>query len=188
VIKHLQLENKDENVGIAWIFYVYKERDQQSLSNIVGSLLKQLVRQSRRAPSEKLKEAYEKHDREHTRPTFEQYSELLRFEIDRYGDVFIIVDALDESPDDGSARQDLFDELKSLPEKAHLMVTSRSHVFDADEFRNAASIRLFAQDADVRKYLGARLQRSRKFAEVLGSKPGLKEKLVETLIRNTKGM
>src|SRR3984957_19838431 len=123
---HLQtLFEDNESAAIAIVYCNYKEQADQTVSNLVAALLKQIV-EDRRAISDHVKSFYERHQRRKTRPTRDQLTEVLISEIRTYSKVFIIIDALDECREDDATRAMLLRTLRSLPEQVNLMVTSRN--------------------------------------------------------------
>jgi len=81
----------------------------------------------------------------------------LKSEIKLYSKVFIVVDALDESPEDEGTRADLLVALQSLSGTVNLMVTSRDFSPIARHFPGATLIDIRANDEDVRSYVHGRI-------------------------------
>ena len=124
VVYHLQKIFKGDNVAVACIYCNYKEQIEQTVSNLVASLLKQIV-QDRYGASDNVKSLYELHNHQSTRPTLDELTTALKSEIGAYSKVFIVIDALDEYPEDNGIRLNLLKALRSLVGTVNLMVTSR---------------------------------------------------------------
>jgi hypothetical protein len=123
-VNHLQtLSAEDDSVATTFIYCNYKEQAQQTVSNLVASLLRQIV-QGRRAISDDVKSFFERHRRQTSRPTLDQLKDVLISEIRTRSKVLIIVDALDECREDDTTRALLLEVLRSLPRQVNLMVTS----------------------------------------------------------------
>ena len=82
-------------MATTFIYCNYKEQADQTVSNLVASLLRQVV-QGRRAISDDVKSFFERHRRQTSRPTLDQLTDVLISEIRTRSKVFIVVDALDE--------------------------------------------------------------------------------------------
>jgi hypothetical protein len=137
------------------IYCNYKEQIAQTVSNLIASLLRQLV-QDRSVISDDIKMFYERHQYRGTSPTLDEYTHVFNSEIGTYSKVFIVVDALDECPDDGT-RAHLLEELQSLSGIVNLLVTSRELSSIAQHFEGTNRLNIRATDQDVRKYIEARI-------------------------------
>ena len=104
----------------------HKDSRDQSLPNLVGSLLKQLVQhRAPAAPSEGIIKLWEVGRKDDTRPFLEDLVRTLRSELASFKNVYIVVDALDECLKE-TTRNELLGLLQDLgAENVSLMVTSR---------------------------------------------------------------
>src|SRR3984957_6145114 len=126
VVNHLQtLSEENESVAATCIYCNYKEQAEQTVSNLVPSLLRQIV-QGRRAISDDVKSLFECHQRQSTRPTLDQLTDVLISEIRMRSKVFVVDDALDGCREDEAVRAVFLQVLRSLPLPVNLMVTSRN--------------------------------------------------------------
>src|SRR5271170_1934572 len=123
VVNHLQ--TLFDSVATTFIYCNYTERAEQTVSNLVASLLRQIV-QGRRAISDDVNSFFECHRRQTSRPILDQLIDVLISEIRTRSKVFIVVDALDECREDDATRALLLEVLRSLPRQVNLMVTSRN--------------------------------------------------------------
>lgn len=103
----------------------YKESRAQTLENLLGSLLKQLIQLGgSRSVSRKLQELYRKARSIDAEPGLRDIREILHTEIVNYKRTYLVVDALDECPI--TTVTELLTELRKLPpDKLSLMITSR---------------------------------------------------------------
>ncbi|KAK4690730.1 hypothetical protein P7C71_g6128, partial [Lecanoromycetidae sp. Uapishka_2] len=124
IIKHLQGVFKAQDIPVLCMYLNYKEQGNQSLDNLVASLLKQLIQHEGAAfRSDKAKELYQGAENE-SRPTLDDFYEALYEEIQCYERVVIVVDALDEATSTVAPR--LMQRLQRLPQdKTSVMVTSQ---------------------------------------------------------------
>src|SRR3984957_11857169 len=182
VVNHLQtLSEENDSVATTFLYCNYKEQAEQTVSNLVATLLKQII-QDRRAISDHVKSFYERHHRREARPTLDQLTEVLISEIRTYSKIFIIVDALDECREDDATRALLLEALRSLPPQVNLMVTSRNLPSIGRDFEGAKRLHIRAKDDDMRVYIKGRI--------ALGPRhlKNLQEVIVNEIIQNAKGM
>lgn len=124
---------------------------------------------------------YSKHCQLDTRPTLTELSTVLQQEADKFSTVFIVVDALDECPDE-KTRTKLVLELQKLGPSVKLMITGRSHVMSniTATFAFAVQLDITAHDTDIEKFVEGQIELEpylRRFAS--------KDKEFRDLIRNT---
>lgn len=123
VVSHLQQNLETPDVPVVCMYLDYKDSTNQTLVNLLGSLLKQLIQL--RDPtyvSNDLRDLYRKAKRRNAKPRLEQIRRILLTEIATCNRVYCVVDALDEC----FFRQELVSEiLKLVPEKLSLLITSR---------------------------------------------------------------
>ena len=182
VLNHLQaLSEENDSVATTFIYCNYKKQAEQTVSNLVASLLKQII-QGRRAISDNIKSFFERHQRQEARPTLDQLTDALISEIQTYYKVFVVVDALDECCEDDATRAMLLEVLRSLPRQVNLMVTSRNLPSIGRDFEGAKRLHIRAKDDDIRAYIEGRI--------ALGPRhlKNLQETIVNTIVENAKGM
>src|SRR3984957_13301862 len=182
VVNQLEtLSEENDSVATTCIYCNYKEQAEQTVPNLVASLLRQIV-QGRRAISDDVKSLFERHQRQSTRPTLDQLTDVLVSEIRIRSKVFIVVDALDECREDDATRALLLQVLRSLPRQVNLMVTSRNLPSIGRDFEGAKRLHIRAKDDDMRVYIEGRI--------ALGPRPlkNLQEAIVNKIVENAKGM
>lgn len=148
-IQHaLRHQRAQHNRAIAFFFFTFRDEAKQDASAMLRALLLQLAGQvpGLEAELSRLQESYK-----HGTPPVSVLIEYLRQAIERSRQVYILLDALDESPVE-TARKEVLDTIKSmrgwqLP-GLHLLVTSRDR--DAPDIR--ISIRSVATD-DVTNHI-----------------------------------
>ncbi len=187
MINHLQKSLVDTNIGIAYIYCNYKEAGQQSLTNLIASLVHQLVRRDSVLASD-LASLYESHITKDTRPSRDEYAQLLQVAAASFTKVFIIIDALDECVENDGTRQDLLEELRKLQLKACLLVTSRDLPSIQRQLRSATRLEIQASDDDIMTYLCERISSSEKISMYVKRDPGLHEVIVKTITGKARGM
>jgi len=176
-----------ENVAIAYIYCNYKEQEEQTTVNLIGSLLQQLVQMSS-VVSEEIISLYESHIGKRTRPTLNEYSNLLQSEVHGFSKVFIVIDALDECRESNGTRMSFITEILKLQPSIHLFVTSRHIVTIESEFEKAVHVEIRASDKDVKGYLKGRIEREHRLVRHVRRDRDLQETIINTIVEKAKGM
>ena len=180
VVHHLQTLFKSENIGVTCIYCSYQGQKTQTVTNLIASLLKQLVQDSR-VPSDNVKSLYERHRHRGTHPTLDGVIQALEKEIQTYAKFYIIVDALDECPETKGTRVQLLKALRSLSGSINLMVTSRHLSSIEQQFPEAQRIHIHANDDDMTKYIDNRLDDHPDFAK-------LRANIINKVVDKARGM
>ena len=120
VINHLETSFPDDQGDTAIIFAYCRHSDRYSSTDILASFVKQLAQRHSGVLS-LVESVYMNHCEDGTPPRHEELLDILQKSIPLFNRVYIIIDALDEFPDD--ARDDFLKALVSLP--ARLLLTSR---------------------------------------------------------------
>ncbi|KAH6971480.1 nucleoside phosphorylase, partial [Ilyonectria sp. MPI-CAGE-AT-0026] len=142
------------DTGIAYIYCSHQQKNQQTIEDLIASLLKQLATPQAALPSA-VTELYRRHKYKGTRPLLEEYLSALHSVSALYTKIFIIVDALDEFQDDDGRRREFLRELFNLRDKcgAHVFATSRFMPDIVDQFRGCSTLEIRANTNDIKKYL-----------------------------------
>lgn len=108
------------------IYLSHKDSHDQTLSNLAGSLFKQLMLyQCQVAPSECVKRLWKAAKQQETRPDLKEFTKALDSELESFDKVYIVIDALDECLEK-TTRNSLLDLLHDiLKANVSLMLTSR---------------------------------------------------------------
>jgi hypothetical protein len=187
VVNHLEQHFGQDNVAIAYIYCSYKEQEDQTAVNLIGSLLQQLV-QGESVISEDITLLYRHHNKKQTRPTLDELSKLLQLEVCRLSRVFIIIDALDECTEINYTRESFLAEIRKLQPTTHLLITSRHISTIEREFEMAAHVEIRASDEDVRRYLESRIETEGRLWRLIKADPALQANIVNTIVESAKGM
>src|ERR1700722_3577222 len=182
VVNRLQtLSDENDSVATTFIYCNYKEQADQTVSNLVASLLRQVV-QGRRAISDDVKSFFERHRRQTSRPTLDQLTDVLISEIRTRSKVFIVVDALDECREDDETRTMLLEVLRSLPRQVNLMVTSRNLLSIGRDFEGAKRLHIRAKDDDMKIYIEGRIASGPRHLK------NMQEAIMNKIVKNAEGM
>jgi hypothetical protein len=128
-------------------------------SYFLAALLKQLV-QSQSAMNEQILSLYEQHRSRGSRPSLQEISAALEAVLKSFSAVYIVVDALDECPKDGTRHQ-LLTKFRDLQSQTglRLMVTSRFIPDIEFEFRLTPTLEIRANFADVTRFVKGQIYR-----------------------------
>lgn len=187
VIDSLQKAAGGRDVGVAYIYCSYKERQRQSSSNLTASLLQQLLMQKNDMPNDIIA-LYERHSKIKTRPLLNEYLLFLRATINSFSRVFIIIDGLDECSEADSTRSNFLAGIDEIQPQTCIFVTSRYLPSIASELHGAARLQIEANDEDIRKYLIQRLQKWEFLKFHLAKDPSLRERIIGSILSKAQRM
>ncbi|KAJ7453546.1 hypothetical protein B0H11DRAFT_2245368 [Mycena galericulata] len=173
-----------ENVGVAAIYLNHKETDMQSPSNLLASLWRQFIFQKSLSPA--VKELYEKHHERRTTPSVTEIRTILRSTISEYSRVYVVVDALDEYPQD--QRDTLLRHLLELQPLVNLLFMSRPHIKIDHVIPDLEILEIRATDHDIRRHIDAQIVKSSRLSKHIQNYPGLREEIEQTIIQRSDGM
>jgi Cdc6-like AAA superfamily ATPase len=187
VIKDLNTRFQDDaSIGIAYLYFNFRQRDEQKAEDLLASFLKQLSQQRSSLP-DSVRALYNHHKEKRTRPPFDEISKTLQSVAATYSKIFIIVDALDECEVSGQCRKRFLSKIFELQTKvnANFFATSRP-IMDIEKlFNGCPSCEILASEEDVRRYLDDHMSQLPSF--VL-SKSELQEEIKTEILRAVEGM
>jgi hypothetical protein len=170
------------------IFCNHKERTDQTYTDLVASLLRQLV-EERGTVSMQVEKLYTEHTKKNTRPTSQEFLDALKREISAFcSTVFIVVDALDEGPEHEGMRADLVADLRNLGGACRLMITSRDLPSIGEIMVGVPRLEIHAHAGDIEKYIEVRLSREPRLRRLLEHDSELQELLIPTVKDKSDGM
>lgn len=184
-VDNLRRKSNTADVAVSYIYCDYKDEAQQTPENIVGVIIKDVVR--KQPLSAGLVEFYKDHKKANIRPTLPGLVRILRVEAGKLSSGFIVVDAVDELTDNNRSRKTLLEILSDLVPYLNVMVTSRPHVNVTKRLPNVKSIQVAATSQDIRRYAENRLSSPRFKALVKGS-PDLPNRIVQMVDSKSKDM
>ncbi|EUC34783.1 hypothetical protein COCCADRAFT_35604 [Bipolaris zeicola 26-R-13] len=155
VVDELSSHFKDEsNNGIAYIYCNFKRQDEQTLEDLLASVLKQLA-QARSSLPQTVRSLYDKHRSMKARPSIDDISVALHSVVAEFSRVFILVDALDECRVNDSCRAKLLSQLSQLQTScgANLFATSRFIPDITKTFERDTWLEIRASKHDIQRYV-----------------------------------
>ena len=185
VVDHLFKKfRNDPGIGIAFLYCNFRQQQEQRLIDLFLSLLKQFSQRHPLFP-ECVTKLYKDHERNRTRPSFDEISNALYSVIANCSRAFIIVDALDEC----SGTNRVLSEIFSLQEKtgSSVFATSRPILGIPKDFerRGSSILEIRTRDEDIRRYLDGHINQISTFVR---EAPGLEGKIKSAIVKAADGM
>jgi hypothetical protein len=129
---------------------------------------------------------YKKHHAQGTRLSLEETYSMLHSRISESCCVFIIVDALDEYPEE--ERDTLLRHLWKLGPAVRVMLTSRPHISIDHVIPEIDTVHIRAIEDDIRKYVDGQIERSPRLLKHINKSSALRESIDEEVVRRSDGM
>jgi hypothetical protein len=188
VINHLQRIRARRDIVVSYVYYDYQDSIQQTPKGIISSILKDVVR-SLPLSAQMIKFYWEHKEEQNIIPTLHELIDILRQEMKRCASVFLVIDALDESPDEQGSRGRLLKELRILEPFMKLMVTSRPHINVTNYFPGSKRLVVLATKHDIQRYVEIRISDdTRHLAQVVEGCPVLQKSIVEAVVNKANGV
>ncbi|KAJ7576491.1 ankyrin repeat-containing domain protein [Mycena floridula] len=187
-VDHLKNEIGRPDVGVACIFFDYKTSSSQSVTDIFGSVIRQLLIDCSDIPNS-LKSLHTSFQSRKSRTTsLDAMAAALQSQIQLYSRVYLVVDALDECSVD--IRDDFTSTIRSLTESGHLsvLITSRDIPTIAQEFTNETRFDVRAHDDDVLSYIRYRIRRESRLKTMIKRDATLEPEIVTRVTKKAAGM
>ncbi|KAF2732165.1 hypothetical protein EJ04DRAFT_343492 [Polyplosphaeria fusca] len=159
-VEHLLKSTTSSSVGVAYLFFNYKSQEGQDVTNLLATILKQLV-QSQPSLMEPVKRLHKEHANKRTKPSTDEIFASLKSTVLGFSTVHIVVDALDECRNDDGTRRQFLAHMQTLQNKAdvRLLATSRFLPDIVDKFKTAMRLEIRASDEDVRRFVAGQVHR-----------------------------
>jgi hypothetical protein len=190
VVKHLSDECEDnKNLGVACIYLNHKEADDQTPSKLLAALWRQLVHG--RDVGSMAKKLYQQHREKGTVPSLEKLLDLLSSCLKEFSKVFIIVDAMDEYPNEYPEfkREILLQHLAEMGGNVNLLITSRPNISpEPSSFPNLERLDIQAAPEDIRGYIDAQIKLSPHLRRHIQKQPMLQEEIHAKITGTVDGM
>ena len=168
-------------IGIAYLYCDFRRNYEQTIGDFLMCILRQLAQNQSSIPVS-VQDLYHRHNKNQTRPSFEDISRALCSVAAMYSKVFIVVDALDECQVSEGSRSRLLSEIFTFQQKCNvnILATSRFIPEIIGKFKGHTWLEIRAHDEDVRAYLEGRISRSgRKFLRSLPE--SIKTKIIKAV-------
>ena len=186
MVDHLKRTYTGAKVGIAFVYCSYKDPD-QTPENLTASLLRQFAQRLPSLPEE-IRDMYNQHNIEKTRPSLAEYLHLLHKVARMFSQAFLLVDALDECKEEDGARRRLLAALRELSADVRLVVTSRWIPAIESEFSEALKLEIRADSEDVARYVRSRVATTPRLMRHVVADPMLESMISRKIADNCHGM
>lgn len=177
----------NNEIGLAYIYFDYKEQERQKSIHVLAKLVRQLLLQIPYLP-EKIRELHDKREQDGKRPTFEELYTALLLVASLFTKVFFVFDALDECHKI-KQRKNLLPLFRRMgTDGMNLFLTSRPYPEDIQEAlddHGAAKIELVAKEDDIRVYIQKKINESTRAKRLAQQN---KDKIVSDLTEAANGM
>ncbi|KAL4929897.1 uncharacterized protein BDV17DRAFT_290253 [Aspergillus undulatus] len=184
VIEHLRQMLHDKNAATAFIFCAYNEH--WKTEDLIACLLKQLTCQMPSLPDE-VKKLYELYRVQKTTPRKYYLIQTLVSISSSFPRVFVVVDAIDECPDD--SRADFIDAIMKIKPWANILVTSRPIASIERLLHWDLREPIRAIDEDITTYIEAEISNQIfTLSSDLSRKPELCSRIVTQIVASAEGM
>jgi ankyrin repeat domain-containing protein 50 len=181
----LESSLKSQRIGILFLFCQYAERKSQTIEELLGSLIQQLLRRQRDLPSAAAS-LFQKHDLACTRPSQKELSTLLSSLVGDFERVYVVIDALDEC--EHSITRGLLEALGDLPDSAHRLYTSRNEPHIQHRACEAKAFPILSREEDIRTYLETQIEGEENLSRLCREHQDLKNIVVKEIIAKSYDM
>ncbi|KAJ7584563.1 hypothetical protein C8J56DRAFT_789897, partial [Mycena floridula] len=191
IVDHLRSISSPD-LAVLYIYCDYTCQSDQTPTQLVGTLLKQLV-QHRSSISDHILALYNSYSSRGAFPTIQELIIALHTEALLYSHVYIIVDALDECPEDNQARELLLSDpseqgLGALSDCVHFLITSRDILSISQALDNAPRIPIEAHQEDLQTYIKWRIITDVKLKRLVKGDTTLEAEIIDQVILKAAGM
>ncbi|GLA41419.1 hypothetical protein AnigIFM63309_009509 [Aspergillus niger] len=176
----------DRSVGLAYIYCNFRRHNEQSVDDVLASLIKQLCQRMLSLP-EDIKSLYAQHKKRQTWPKLDELSESLSVLLGHFSRIFIVVDALDEYSSRDEALRRLLLELFRLQSNSTVSIfaTSRHSPAIQSAFEGCLQQEISAAAEDVRAYLEGHISQ---LSRVVLRNDELQKEIVNAITKTVNGM
>ncbi|KAL7961272.1 ankyrin repeat-containing domain protein [Trichoderma compactum] len=183
--------NKDNTVGIAYLYCNFRRHDEQKLHALLLSLLKQLAYGQSCLP-QNAKIIFDAYRDRTQRPSLDDTKSLLRCMADSYSRVFLLVDALDECQGSDGCRANLLADMFFLRDKSRVNIFATSRLIPEimEKFEACRRMEVRATEDDVRRYVHGQLDggNMEHLPSLIKHKPDLKDEIIKGISDAVDGM
>nr|GAT57164.1 predicted protein [Mycena chlorophos] len=181
VIDHLISESSAQ---VAFVYLNHKETEAQTPSNILAAIWSQFMLNEPLPP--KALDVYKDHIKKKTKPGRKQLVDLLAHFLGTCSQAFIIVDALDECPEDNTWA--LLDDLNSLGTQVNILFTSRPNIQISRSDEEILTLGILADETDVHQFIAEFIRKSPALSKQVKQSPEVKSLIHAQVSGAARGM
>lgn len=171
---------------VAFLYFDYQDQDRQTLSNMLLSMLRQMVAMMLEIPKS-VADAYERFQSSGSHLLMHELEKMILETVETIPRAYIVIDALDECEESGCRKPFLqFISRLSQARAVRLFVTSRQCYYDINTFFSTyPQIEIQAHDYDLRRYMYKELDHAA-IDDIVDK--DFASKIVETVLTRAQGM
>lgn len=169
-----------------YVYCNYKDGEKQTVTNLLSSLIRQLLIQKPYSVMREAAALYESHHSAGTPPSVVEYINVLEAAVSRLTTLYIVIDALDECSEEHGGRKTLISELSRL--KLRLLVTSRDLPSIRRQLQNAIHLVIYAREDDIVNYIDTRIDSSEQLSAHITKDRQLRDVIRTTVASRAGGM
>ena len=176
----------DYGIAVTYIYCNYKRHHEQSLQQLLASLLKQLAQGRPRLP-EIVKALHDRCKSKQVQPSADEISTCLQSVSAEFSQVFIFIDALDECQMNSSFLASLRSHISNIRTKCgvNFFATSRFIPDFVEQFEQDIRLEIRADEKDVQRYVEGHLDEMPRFVR---RDPELQRKISSEIVKAVDGM
>lgn len=179
-----EIQERTSVSGVAIVYLSYNEQG-QTMSAVLGSIIQQLLYDHDSIP-DVIHELYETNDRANFAPSHRQLGETLLTLCKAYfGQVFVILDALDECSDE--LRWGLLDFLRPI-DNCQLLVTSRLLAIIEEELEGFSVLEIKASKADIEIFINGQIETNRNLKKMVSKFPAIRGEIHAGVVTTAQDM
>ena len=176
----------DQSIAVACVYCNYKDKLAQTTANLLANIWMQIRQKGGLYPEVEELYASSVSKGSSTRPRLDDVIKILKAEVERHANVYVVIDALDEC--EPAYRLRLLTELKALQPKLKLMVTSR--YFDAfgADMGIDTDVEILASDEDIKRYVQERVSTTPRLGRWIAADSSLQATIETKVIEAAQNM
>ena len=176
----------DQSIAVACIYCNYKDKMALTPVNLLANIWMQIRQTGGLASDVEKLYASSVTKGSSTRPKLDDVIKILKAEVERHANVYVVIDALDEC--EPAYRLRLLTELKAFQPKLKLMVTSR--YFDAfgADMGIDTDVEILASDSDIKRYVQERISNTPRLGRWVAADSSLQATIEAKVIEAAQNM
>jgi hypothetical protein len=189
VVQFLEKDLPVQNIGLTFVYCDHKRNESQRLEYFLAAIVRQLVERKYRVPRD-VQNLYKNHHGKGSKPTLDEYLELLQSLSNEYSEVYAVIDALDECVD--KSRKTIWNalvaNLKRRVTNLRLLCTSRNIDGFEKTLPGSTCIEIKATEDDMKTYIQAQIESQAELTIFCHQNSNLQNDIIQTVTSKSEGM
>jgi hypothetical protein len=189
VVQFLEKDLPTQKIGLTFVYCDHKRNEAQRLEYFLAAMVRQLVEWKPTVPNY-VQCLYEKHRGKGSRPTLDEYLEMLQSLSNEYSEVYAVIDALDECVD--KSRKTIWNaliaNLKKRVANLRLLYTSRHIDHIERAVPGSVCIEIQATEHDLKTYIEAQIECQTELSIFCRQDVNLRTDILNAVISKSEGM